>query len=35
MSKQRPIGIGVIGTGGWARALWSDGQESPDVKLVA
>lgn len=35
MSKQRPIGIGVVGTGGWARAFWSDGQESPDVRLVA
>jgi predicted dehydrogenase len=31
----KPIGIGVVGTGGWARGLWSDGQESPDVKLVA
>lgn len=35
METKQPIGIGVVGTGGWARAFWSDGQDSPDVKLVA
>jgi predicted dehydrogenase len=35
MRANQPIGIGVVGTGGWARGFWQDGQESPDVKLVA
>ncbi len=35
MAGQKPIGIGIIGTGGWARAFWAEAQNSPDVKLVA
>jgi len=35
MGDKQPIGIGIVGTGGWARGFWHGGQESPDVKLVA
>ena len=35
MSASEPIGIGVVGTGGWARGFWEEGQQSPDVKVVA
>jgi len=35
MDGQKPIGIGVIGTGGWARGFWAEAQQSPEVKLVA
>ena len=35
MSAVRPIRIGVVGTGGWARGFWSEGITSPDVEIVA
>lgn len=31
----KPIGIGVVGTGGWARGFWEHAQEAPEVRLVA
>jgi len=34
MRASTPIGIGVVGTGGWARSFWADAQESKDVRLV-
>ena len=35
MSAQRPVGLGVVGTGGWARGFWSQGRHAPEVKVVA
>ncbi|MBN1460236.1 MAG: Gfo/Idh/MocA family oxidoreductase [Armatimonadetes bacterium] len=35
MTSQRPLGIGVIGTGGWARTFWRSAKECSDVRLVA
>ncbi len=35
MGADRPLGVGVVGTGGWARAFWEEAQSCPDVELVA
>jgi len=35
MNTQKPIGIGIIGTGNWARGFWAEAREAPEVKLVA
>jgi len=35
MNTRKPIGIGIIGTGGWAREFWSGAQKAPEVRLVA
>jgi predicted dehydrogenase len=32
---RRRLGIGVVGTGGWARGFWAEAQKAPEVKLVA
>jgi predicted dehydrogenase len=34
MGKAR-LGLGVIGTGGWARGFWHEAQQAPEVELVA
>ena len=34
MTTDKPIGIGLVSTGGWARSFWGDARESPDVRLV-
>jgi predicted dehydrogenase len=35
MTSHDPLGIGVIGTGGWARTFWDAARDCPDVRLVA
>ncbi len=35
MSASEPIGIGVVGTGNWARSFWREARESKQVRLVA
>jgi predicted dehydrogenase len=35
MAAVKPIGIGVVGTGGWARGFWDGGRRSPDVRVAA
>jgi predicted dehydrogenase len=35
MGTARPLGIGVVGTGGWASSFWAEAREAPEVKLVA
>jgi predicted dehydrogenase len=35
MTGEGPINIGVVGAGGWASAFWQEGQNSPDVRLMA
>jgi len=34
MEKVHPLGIGVVGTGGWATGFWSEAQQAPEVKVV-
>ena len=34
MSEHKPLGVGIVSTGNWARSFWSDAQHSPDVRLV-
>jgi len=34
MRASRPVGIGVVGTGGWARNFWAEARESSGVRLV-
>lgn len=34
MSTGTPLGLGIVGTGGWARSFWSDARTCPDVELV-
>ncbi len=35
MSASEPIGIGIVGTGNWARGFWREARESKQVRLVA
>lgn len=35
MTEVRPVGIGVVGTGGWARSFWAEARYSRAVRLVA
>jgi len=35
MTGSKPLGIGVISTGNWARSFWDEARHCPDVKLVA
>jgi len=35
MAAEKPLGIGVIGTGGWATSFWEEARTCPDVKAVA
>ncbi|MFB3881618.1 MAG: Gfo/Idh/MocA family protein [Armatimonadota bacterium] len=35
MQSAKPIGIGVIGTGGWARGFWGHASSCSDVRLVS
>jgi len=35
MGTDKAIGIGIIGTGNWARGFWAQAQKAPEVKLVA
>jgi predicted dehydrogenase len=35
MTANDPVGIGIVGTGNWARGFWAEAQEAPEVKLVA
>ena len=35
MSTEKPIGIGVVSTGGWARGFWAEAQKAPEIRLVA
>ena len=35
MAAEKPLGIGVIGTGGWATSFWKEARTCPDVRLIA
>lgn len=35
MGADRPLGVGLVGTGGWARGFWAEAQTCPEVELVA
>jgi predicted dehydrogenase len=35
MGGERPLGIGLVGTGGWATSFWQEAQRAPEVLLVA
>ena len=35
MGADKPLGVGVVGTGGWARSFWADAHTCPEVELVA
>jgi predicted dehydrogenase len=35
MAAQKPLGIGVVGTGGWARSFWESAETCSEVRLVA
>jgi scyllo-inositol 2-dehydrogenase (NAD+) len=35
MTGAKRVGVGVVGTGGWARGFWQGGRESPEVQVVA
>jgi predicted dehydrogenase len=34
MGTGTPLGLGIVGTGGWARSFWSDAQTCPEIELV-
>ena len=35
MAAEKPLGIGVIGTGRWATSFWEEARTCPDVTLIA
>ena len=35
MAGEKPLGIGVVGTGSWATSFWRQAQSCPDVQVVA
>ena len=34
MDTKKRLGIGVIGTGGWAGSFWAEAQQAPEVELI-